>query len=166
MATFLQRIAGAVGIGEDEPGPTTDLTEWLDATLKDELKISKIQRDEDGDIPIAVGSSLLFIRQGDDESPFVTVFAPLLSDFRMSPEVFDAVNAINRKIPMAKVIIDEDDTQIVMSIELPVINSLSPEDLMLAIEIVSTEADHYDTLLQKRFGGTTALDDDHDEIDV
>lgn len=67
---------------------------------------------------------------------------------------------------MAKVIVDDDSTQIVMSIELPVMNSLNGDDLMLAIEIVSTEADHFDTLLQRRFGGTTALDDNDDEIDV
>ncbi len=78
----------------------------------------------------------------------------------MSPDVYEAVNEINRQIPMAKVTVDEENAQVVMTIELPVINTLTPDDLMLALEIVSTEADHFDTLLQKRFGGTTALEDE------
>lgn len=165
MATFFDRIAETFGFGNDDAGPTRDLSEWLESTLKDELKVSKIVRDEDGDIAIPYGSSVLYVRQGEDDSPFLTVFALLLEGFRKSPDVYEAVNAINRQIPLAKVFVDEDNVLMVMSIDLPVFN-LSSDDLTLAIEIVSTEADRFDTLLQKRFGGTTALEDDDDEIDV
>ena len=58
----------------------------------------------------------------------------------------------------AKTVVDADLQQIVMSVELPVIDTLSPNDLMLAIETVSDWAEYFDTLLQSRFGGATARD--------
>ena len=42
-----------------------------------------------------------------------------------------------------------------------------PEQLMATIDLIADRADHYDTRLQKRFGGQTMLDDDEgDEFDV
>lgn len=38
---------------------------------------------------------------------------------------------------------------------------------LATIDLVADRADHYDSLLQKRFGGRTMLDDDErDEFDV
>lgn len=167
MATFLQRMAGTLGFGEQlDEGPTFDLTEWLETTLEEELGVSKIVRDEDGDIPIEAGSSMVYVREVDPESPFLIVLAPLLEDFRMSPDVYEAINSINRQVPMAKVTVSEDEDQIVMTVALPIMNSPSSEDLMTAIQLVAEAADHFDTLLQKRFGGVTAGSDDDDSFDV
>jgi hypothetical protein len=144
----------------------TDLDTWLESTLKRELKLEKIERDEDGDIPIPCGSAVVFIHP-DDESSCITVFAPLLEDFAMRPEVYESVNTINRKIPFAKAVVDPDIKQIVLVAELHIFDGLSSEQLMATIDLVAETADHYDTLLQKRFGGKTMLDDaDDDEFDV
>ena len=48
------------------------LDEWLEQTLKRELKIDKIERDEDGDIPIPCGSAVAFIRAF-DEDPLASI---------------------------------------------------------------------------------------------
>lgn len=159
--SFLDRI-----FGSSDDDRVADLDNWLESTLKRELKTESIKRDEDGDIPIEAGSAVVFIHS-DDEAPCITVFSPLLEEFAMRPEVYEAVNAINRKIPFAKVVVDPDIQQILLVAELHIFDGLSPEHLMATIELVAESADHYDTLLQKRFGGKTMLDDaDVDEFDV
>ncbi|WP_396908637.1 T3SS (YopN, CesT) and YbjN peptide-binding chaperone 1 [Mycolicibacterium sp.] len=164
--SFLQRVAGAVGLGDGpEATVTDDLDGWLDRTLKDALGF-KVQRDDDGDIPIPYGSAVVFVRHSEPESPFLEIFAPLLEGFTMSPEVYEAVNSINMQVAMAKAIVDADEKQIILTAALPVIGTLSSDELILAIELVAEAADHFDSLLQKRFGGTTMLDDDADEFNV
>lgn len=164
--SFLQRVAGAVGLGDSpENAVNDDLDGWLDRTLKDELGL-KVQRDPDGDIPIPYGSAVVFIRKHDPESPFLQIFAPLLEGFTMSPEVYEAVNAINMRVTMAKAVVDADEKQILLTAFLPVIGTVSPDELMLTIELVAEAADHFDSLLQRRFGGKTMLDDEGDEFDV
>lgn len=143
----------------------TDLDEWIVATLKEVLGLSEVHRDEDGDIPIPRGSSMLFIRPHDGESPFLEIFSPILQGFQMSSDVYEAVNAINSQIPMAKATVSGDGTLIVLGAHL-LAETLSPAEFMLAIDLVSSAADHFDTLLQKRFGGSTLLDDDDDAIEV
>jgi hypothetical protein len=76
----------------------------------------------------------------------------------VSPCVYEAINAINLEVPMAKTVVDADLRQIVMSVELPVIDTLCADDLMLAVETVSDWAEYFDSLLQSRFGGATARD--------
>jgi hypothetical protein len=161
-------VAGTLGLGgeADSTASTDDLDTWLADTLKKAFDLRQVERDEDGDLFLTCGSSVLFFKQTDPEAPFLTIFAPLLLDFKMSDDVYEAVNSINTQVPMAKATVDADSTQIVLSIDLPLIDTLSPEDLVLAVEVVSEAADHFDTLLQKRFGGSTMLDDDDDEIDV
>lgn len=160
-SSFIGRIFGS---GDDKQ--VDDLGTWLESTLKREFKVDKIERDEDGDIPIEWGSAVVFIST-DDEAPGISVFAPLIEDFAVRPEVYEAVNSINRKVPFAKCILDPDIKQIVLVAELAIFDGLSSEQLMATIEHVAETADHYDTLLQKRFGGKTMRDDDDvDEFDV
>jgi hypothetical protein len=151
-----------------ETGPQSleplSLDDWIEATLKEAYHLEQVERDPDGDIPIPRGSSVLFIRPHEKDSPFLQIFAPLLRDFRFSPAVYEAVNAINVQIPMAKVAVVRDDL-IMLSSHL-LTNTLSPTELLLAIDLLSSIADQFDTMLQKRFGGETMLSDDDDAIDV
>ncbi|WP_235732852.1 T3SS (YopN, CesT) and YbjN peptide-binding chaperone 1 [Mycolicibacterium septicum] len=164
--SFLQRMADTIGLGGGgEAAPEDDLDDWLARTLKDELGF-KIERDDDGDLAIPYGSAVIFIGRHDSESSFLNIFAPLLADFTLTSDVYEAVNSINSQVPMAKAVVVDDDKQIVLSAQLPVVGTLSADELMLVIEVVAEAADHFDSLLQKRFGGTTMLDDDGDEFDV
>ncbi|WP_319450715.1 MULTISPECIES: T3SS (YopN, CesT) and YbjN peptide-binding chaperone 1 [unclassified Mycobacterium] len=156
--SLLEHIADQIDFADAvAPGPD-GLGAWLDATLKTELGLATIVRDEDDDIPISLGGPVVYVRQGGPGSSFVTVLALLLEDFDVSPCVYEAINAINLEVPMAKTVVDADLRQIVMSVELPVIDTLSADDLMLAVETVSEWAEYFDTLLQNRFGGATARD--------
>gem|GEM_PF-1633452 len=156
--SLLEQLADTVDFGADVAAVPDALDQWLEATLKNELALATIERDEDGDIPISLGGPVVYVRQSGPGSSFVTVLALLLEGFDVSPCVYEAVNAINLEVPMAKTVVDADLQQIVMSVELPVIDTLSPDDLMLAIETVSDWAEYFDTLLQSRFGGATARD--------
>jgi hypothetical protein len=156
--SLLEQLADTVDFGADVAAVPDALDQWLEATLKNELAVATIERDEDGDIPISLGGPVVYVRQSGPGSSFVTVLALLLEGFGVSPCVYEAVNAINLEVPMAKTVVDADLQQIVMSVELPVIDTLSPDDLMLAIETVSDWAEYFDTLLQSRFGGATARD--------
>ncbi len=142
-----------------------DLNEWIEATLKQAYELDEVKRDSDGDIPIPRGSAVLFIRPHDGESPFLEIFAPMLHDFQQSPQVYEAVNAINGQVRLAKAIVSNDGTSIVMQADVPA-HTLSPPELLMAVDLVSAAADHFDTLLQKRFGGSTMIADDDDAIDV
>ncbi len=165
--SFVKQIAGQLGLGGNSDRRTTDdLDAWLKATLEQALGVTDLRHDEDGDLPVPYGSAVLFIRHGDPESPFLHIFAPLLADFTITPGVYEAVNSINMQVPMAKAVVDTDRTQIILSADVLIADTLSPDDLMLAVELVADAADHFDTLLKKRFGGHTMLDDDDDSIDV
>lgn len=160
--SFFDRVFGFSG-----DNSAHQLEEWLESTLKRELKLDSIERDEDGDIVLAAGSAVVFISISDGETPCIVVFAPLLEDFAMRPEVYEAVNSINRNMPFAKATVNPDGPQIVLSAELHIFDQLSPDQLVATIDLIADRADHYDTRLQKRFGGQTMLDDDEgDEFDV
>jgi hypothetical protein len=152
--------------GSDGRSDAASLNDWVVATLKEAFELPDIYRDSDGDIPVPRGSSVLYIRPHDGESPFLEIFAPLIQDFRMSPEIYEAVNAINAQVRMAKAVVAGDGTLVLLSLEL-LTDTLSAKELLFSIDLVSTAADHFDTLLQKRFGGVTQItDDDDDSIDV
>ncbi len=147
---------------EDSP---KDFASWVDSVLKDQLGLPEVYRDEDGDIPIPRGSAVVFIRVLDKDSPFLEVFSPLVRGFEISPDVFEAVNAINMQVPMAKATVFADSKQIVLSAHV-LIDTLSAKELMFTLDMVSNAADHFDTMLQKRFGGTTLLEDSDGAIEV
>ncbi|WP_061001382.1 T3SS (YopN, CesT) and YbjN peptide-binding chaperone 1 [Mycolicibacterium mucogenicum] len=156
--------------GSDDNTSTTDLDQWLVTTLKRELNLDEIERDDDGDIPINCGSAVVFVRAipgSEDEADRIEVFAPLLAEFAMRPQVYEAVNEINRQTPIAKAIVEPDGLQIILQAEIYIFDELSSAQLMATLNLVADRADHYDSLLQKRFGGRTMADDDNDdEFDV
>jgi len=47
------------------------LDEWLESTLKRELKLDKIERDDDGDIVLVSGSAVVYVTTSDDETPWI-----------------------------------------------------------------------------------------------
>jgi len=155
-------LFGLFGGSKDDAPRNDQLDHWLEDTLKRELEADEIVRDEDGDIPVRWGSAMVYVSVMGvgTELPLIRVFAPLLEDFTVKPEVYEAVNSINRQIPFAKAIVDPEIGQIVLAADLFVFDQMSSEQLMATIELVGENADHFDTMLQKRFGGTTMFEDD------
>jgi hypothetical protein len=155
-------LFGLFGGSKDDAPRNDQLDRWLEDTLKRELEVDEIVRDEDGDIPVRWGSAMVYVSVMGvgTELPLIRVFAPLLEDFTVKPDVYEAVNSINRQIPFAKAIVDPEIGQIVLAADLFVFDQMSSEQLMATIELVGENADHFDTMLQKRFGGTTMFEDD------
>lgn len=155
--------------GSDDGDRAGKLDSWLEETLKREMKLDKVERDDDGDIPLEHGSTVVYLRaiEAEDAASCIMIFAPLIEDFVMRPEVYEAVNTINLNTPFAKAVVSPDGPQIILSAELHIFDDLSIDQLMATLDLVSDRADHYDTLLQKRFGGRTMLEDaEDDEFDV
>lgn len=155
-------LFGLFGGSKDDAPRNDQLDRWLEDTLKRELEVDEIVRDEDGDIPVRCGSAMVYVSVmgGGTELPLIRVFAPLLEDFTVKPEVYEAVNSINRQIPFAKAIVDPEIRQILLAADLFAFDQMSSEQLMATIELVGENADHFDTMLQKRFGGATMFEDD------
>jgi hypothetical protein len=165
-----RRQAGAVPSQperhQEADKPTSEgLDKWIEMTLMEAYGLPAVQRDQDGDIPLRRGSTVLFVRPHDGKSPFLEIFAPLVLDCVMSPAVYEAVNTINLQVPMAKAVVAGDGGQIVLSAQL-LTNTLSTAEFLLAVDLVSHAADHFDTLLEKQFGGRTLLEDDEIPVNV
>lgn len=159
---------------EDEPerdrtgdgaGEFAELDDWIEAVLKDQFGLDEIRRDSDGDIPLPRGSSVLFVRPHETDSPFLEIFAPLLHGVDLTPEIYEAVNALNLRVPMAKALVVPDSRSVVLTASL-LADTLSARELTYALRLVSDAADHFDSILQKRFGGDTMMAEQSEAIDV
>ncbi|GAB92711.1 T3SS (YopN, CesT) and YbjN peptide-binding chaperone 1 [Gordonia rhizosphera] len=158
---------------EEQPAPTQpdgedeepeDFDAWVDDTISEYLGVS-VDRDPDGDLAVPHGSTIVYVRTREEDSPFVEISAHLLSGFKPSDDIFKAMNAINAQLPLAKTTVNSDGTVILMSAEL-FAEELTQQALVSTIELVGDAADHYDSLLKKRFGGHTRLDDTDDVVDI
>lgn len=146
---LLERIPDAIDFDVDEDSSCRDLGDWLERTLRKELGLACVARDDDGAIPVPLGDNVVYIHQGDADAEFVTVSALLAEGFEPSVEVYEAVNAINLHTPMAKTVFEAD--QVFTTVDLPIIDTLSPDDLMLAIDIVGGVVERFGPRLQTRF---------------
>lgn len=144
------------------PEECLTLDDFVAEAIKTGFKLKDVYRDEDGDIPIGYGSTVVFVRPHEEDSPYLYVWALLLREFDLSPAVYEAINAINNEIPFARVVLNEDPRLITLEAWL-LVDSLSRDEVMFAVEFVGDAADHFDTLLQQRFGGYLADEDDDDD---
>jgi len=150
--------AGARGQHSEE---CLTLDDFVSEAIKTGFKLKDVRHDEDGDIPIGYGSTVVYVRPHEEDSPFLYMWAPLLREFDVSPAVYEAINAINGEMPFARVILSDDPKIISLEVWL-LVDSLSRDEVMFAVEFVGDAADHFDTLLQQRFGGYLA-DEDFDD---
>ena len=151
---------GLASVDERDGGPHAALAvdDWVAQQIKNAYNVERVYRDDDGDIPIPFASSVVFVRSYEHGSPFLELHALLLADYEMSPEIFGAVNAANAQLSLPKVMIDADRRQIYLEAWL-LVGTLSPHDLLFAIEFVADAADHFGPMLQERFGGRLMIDD-------
>jgi hypothetical protein len=55
--------------GSDDGDRAEKLDSWLEGTLKRELKLETIERDDDGDIPLEHGSTVVYLRAIEEKMP-------------------------------------------------------------------------------------------------
>lgn len=168
LMDVLARAGGPVRrtVRGKQPDECLTLDEFVAEALKSELKLKDIRRDSDGDIPIWFGSSVIFVSSHEEDSPFLSVWSTLLHDVEVTPGLYEAVNAVNANLEFAKLFIDEENRNIVMEAWLIVMGLLNREQIAFAVEYLGDAADHFDTLLQQRFGGYLASEDVDDDDTV
>ena len=119
------------------------------------------QHDDDGDIPVPWGSSLVFVRV-DDEVPVVQLFGFVVDGVKDLERAAFEVSVLNRDFRFIKFLLVED--RVMARIHLPAWPFV-PEHLRSMLTGMSAQLDQIDEDLVARVGGTRAFEpsDDDDE---
>ena len=134
---------------------TRPLAPLVEEGLRLWLGVERLERDEDGDYPIPVGSANVYVRVGDDRLPLVAVFSSILTDVDESPGLFVALNDINRRIRLARAFWVA--RTIVVATEIAAVD-ITGEQISFACMQLGSLADHLDDVLHGRFGGGFAFE--------
>jgi hypothetical protein len=125
------------------------MASFLELALRRFLGQDELIRDEDGDIPIRVGSAMMFVRPVHGSPPLVQLFAPILTEVDESPALLEAINEINRRILFGRLFWTH--RGVVVAMELTGVG-LSAEQVAFACVQLGNLADHLDDELRDRFG--------------
>ncbi len=123
--------------------------------LRDWLGVEQLERDEDGDYAIPVGSALVYVHVGGDRLPLIAIFSSILTDVEATPGLFAALNDINRRIRFARAFWVSGT--IVVATELAAVD-VSARQISFACMQLGSLADHLDDMLHGRFGGGVAFE--------
>lgn len=104
---------------------------------------------EDGDLSMNVGSSMLFLSIVPDPL-LVRVFAVLLKNVPPSPDLYETLNHINHQLQIGR-IFAINNVVILESAVLPY--ALNERVLLQTVNYIALVADDYDDRLQRTFGG-------------
>ena len=148
--------AAAVVPGQTHPAPEPDeAAAALQRALAEFVAGADLIADRDGDLPIRVGSALMFVRPVPGVPPLLQVFSPLVSGVDLTPALLDALNDINRKVLFGRVFWTE--REVVVSMELTAVG-ISAAQIAFACVQLGNLADHLDDVLRGRFGGRTMFE--------
>lgn len=156
-----------LGIDADQPSKprvdgqtTTPTLDQLRPLVQDAIKAflngAEIQYDKDGDIPIRMGSAVVFVRAVDGQPPSVNVFSPVLWDVKETSELLAAANDINTRIRYGRVMWT--GREIMAAMEVSAVH-ITADNIAFACLQVGSIADHFDDELRKRFGGKTMFEE-------
>jgi hypothetical protein len=138
------------------PGAEPDEAEaTLETALAEFIAGADLVADQDGDLPIRVGSALLFVRPLAGRPPLLQVFSPIVSGLDVTPALLEALNDVNRHILFGRVFWTE--REVVVSMELTAVG-ITASQLAFACVQLGNLADHLDDVLRGRFGGRTMFE--------
>ena len=148
--------AAAVVGARTHPAPEPDeAVASLEAALSEFVSGADIVPDRDGDLPIRVGSAIMFVRPVSGRPPLLQLFSPLVSDVDMTPTLLDTLNDINRNILFGRVFWAE--REVVVSMEITAVG-ISAKQIAFACVQLGNLADHLDDVFRGRFGGRTMFE--------
>ena len=167
-ASFENEEVGDLGLGLAPIPPTArprekptlalssgQLEPLVEDGLRDWLGVEQLDRDEDGDYAIPVGSALVYVHVGGDRLPLIAIFSSILTDVDATPGLFTALNDINRRIRFARAFWV--NGTIVVATELAAVD-VSARQISFACMQLGSLADHLDDMLHGRFGGGVAFE--------
>jgi hypothetical protein len=140
------------GPTDDDETPPTSLRDWLGWAVAKILGVDEVTRDEDDDIPVRCGSTMCYVRSVEDP-PSVRMFAPMVVEIPVTPQLLAALNDINLRINVGRVFHAPSD-EVIYSLELYG-EQLTVGILEASLEAATDISDHFDHELQARFGGRT-----------
>ena len=135
------------------PQNVDELRAALEETLLRFTELSELVHDDDGDIPLTWGSTVVFVRVN-DEAPVVRVLAPVLVDAQPSAALMEAVSDINRTYLFVSAFWD--GSSVVLTLDING-NPYVEEHVVQGIKTLGEIADELDDDLQRRFGGRVLL---------
>lgn len=130
-------------------------TKSLEAALAEFIAGAGLVPDRDGDLPIRVGSAIMFLRAVAGRPPLLQLFSPIVSGVGMTPALLDSLNDINRGILFGRVFWAE--REVVVSMELTSVGITASQIAFASIQLGNL-ADHLDDVLRGRFGGRTMFE--------
>ena len=108
-------------------------------------------------VAIRAGTAMVLVRLIDSEPAVLRVYSPLVREVAASPELLAELNDLNGRLSFLRVFWR--DGCVFAATEL-IAETLAGNELEFACDLVSESADHYDVLLQERFGGHVTFVDD------
>lgn len=106
--------------------------------------------DPDGDLPVALGGALFYVRIASPTDPVVQVFSVAVADIEPSADLHAALNEINANLVFARAFHVKDQVLIESEIWGSDVN---PANLDHACRNVASATDSHGTRLAKEFGG-------------
>ena len=121
---------------------------------RDQLRVM-----DDGTIPIRAGSTAVSVRlvDGEDDHPVLQVYAAVLHDVTLTPELLGKLNEINTGLTFARAFFAEG--QLIIAMEL-LAEEVDEQQIEHACGLVSWAGDRWDGELRSAFGGETFFRDD------
>lgn len=142
----------------DVANPVEQFRQWLLENVREITKREQLEADEDGDIPVDVGSARTYVSprlirvDTKNKALSLDIYSILIQGVEKSSELLLALNRINCETPFVKAKYQETEKQVVLHHEL-MADSLSPERLAKHLAMIAFMADALDTELQRQFGG-------------
>jgi hypothetical protein len=130
---------------------------YVEKLLKEILETDSLILDDDGDVPIRIGTAMYYVRVLDTDPVMIRVFSPFLRNVKKSAKLLEKLNEINCEISYARVMWYDDD---VIAANDFLAESVDKDSLDHACRHMGWLADTYDNQLKDEFGGETFFADD------
>lgn len=119
-------------------------------------------RDDDGDLALRVGTTMVFLRPSRDAQE-VLVFAPLVHDIEGRSRAMEVISDLNTEARWVRFVLIRDRVYVSLSV---FANPLVPVHLLRALQIVSLISDSIDGELAAKLRGRTTFTDGDGDADV
>jgi hypothetical protein len=127
----------------------SDLNIRVEEALRAFLGLPELIRDADGDIPVRVGSALIYVRAVSGTPPLVQLFSPVLDDVELTLPLLEALNDINQRILFGRIFWGH--RGVVVAMELTGVGLTNAQVAFACVQLGNL-ADHLDDELAARFG--------------
>ncbi len=152
----------------------------LETALTEFIAGAGLVPDRDGDLPIRIGSAIMFVRAVAGRPPLLQLFSPIVTGVDLTPALLDSLNDINRNklgitvnlksergIDLLKQLIVNrnilfgrvfwTEREVVVSMELTSVGITASQIAFASVQLGNL-ADHLDDVLRGRFGGRTMFE--------